>query len=242
MKHPLFFASQVVLAVLALVGAQASGCNGDLESPSDGGPDAADAGADVTDDGIANLPPLDGSTNCTVGGNSNSTADYVDFCLQKQILVAEHKVFNPDAGHRVFVERDDRRTRHGRRRHRLRSERQRRVRRVARALLDQRRRIRRHGDRRDHRRTGPDRALRARPGGAHDAPGVVRRRALYASAPLCAGARRPPGNGGRSGERRAYQRARRRVREGDLHELLPLARRGPGHRCGDGRGGGQRGR
>ena len=33
-----------------------------------------------------------------MGGNSNSTADYVDFRLQKQILVAEHKVFNPDAG------------------------------------------------------------------------------------------------------------------------------------------------
>jgi hypothetical protein len=90
MKHPLVFLPPFVLGFLALFGAQTSGCNGQADSPADAGTDSA-VGNDAAEDAPANLPPDDATTNCTV----NAKEDYIDFCLQKQILVAEHKVFSP---------------------------------------------------------------------------------------------------------------------------------------------------
>jgi hypothetical protein len=93
MKHTLVFLWPFVFALLALGAVGMPGCNGESESPGDGGPDASDAGNEI-DDGLQNIAPDDAATNCSVNANE----DYVDFCLQKQILVAEHKVFSPSGG------------------------------------------------------------------------------------------------------------------------------------------------
>jgi hypothetical protein len=89
--YPLF------LAGFSVLGAQASGCNGSLLTPvGDGGADGGDAAAVVGDEGdeIPPLPPPDASTNCTV----NPGEDFIDFCLQKKILIAEHALFSPTLG------------------------------------------------------------------------------------------------------------------------------------------------
>ena len=98
----LIFASPFLLALATLAGAQLPACSGNVTpSPAtDAGPDASlDAG--TAQETSIPPPPGDASaTSCTLNPTTNPGAavDFIDFCFQKQILLAEHKVFDPKAG------------------------------------------------------------------------------------------------------------------------------------------------
>jgi hypothetical protein len=93
------FASPFVLSIVAVAGAQASGCNGALGgAPSgDGGAPEASLDAGSLQDTSSPAPVADGAVNsCAASGLLKG--DYIDFCFQKAVLVAEHRVFDPTAG------------------------------------------------------------------------------------------------------------------------------------------------
>ncbi len=95
LASPLAPAALVALLVAA---AQSSACNGAVaEAPSDGGLDAATDAEPVVGDELNDeitLPPPDASVSCSV----NKGEDFIDFCFQKQVLAAEHNVFDPKLG------------------------------------------------------------------------------------------------------------------------------------------------
>jgi hypothetical protein len=101
MKNRFALASPFLLAPLGLValgvlGSQASACNGSLDQESaDAGSDAdaATVGSDVSD-----LPPIPNADAAVVNCQVNKGEDYISFCVQKQVLLAEHKVFDPKLG------------------------------------------------------------------------------------------------------------------------------------------------
>jgi hypothetical protein len=100
MKHPLLFASPFVLALFALGGAQVAACDGGTLQASDAGADTGPAtGADANaPDDADGVPVPDASTSCSVNGSGTQAEDFIDFCFQKKILAAEHKVFDPKLG------------------------------------------------------------------------------------------------------------------------------------------------
>ncbi len=99
MKNRFALVSPFLVAALGLAGGQvAAGCNGSLDTASgDAGADA-DAVAPATGDANSSLPPIPGSDAAVVNCMVTKGEDYISFCVQKQILLAEHAVFDPKVG------------------------------------------------------------------------------------------------------------------------------------------------
>jgi hypothetical protein len=96
MKNRWALASPFVVGLMGIAASQASACSGTLADGTTDAGSSADAGpSSSSDGGLPPIPTSDASvTSCYVG----KSEDYIDFCLQKQILVAEHEVFDPKAG------------------------------------------------------------------------------------------------------------------------------------------------